>query len=46
MVMGNGAKTFLVLKSFEEVDLMIMRAIDQRFRTKSDWIRELIKRLL
>ena len=36
----------LVFKSFEEEDLMIMRAIDQRLGTKSDWIREIIKRFL
>jgi O-antigen/teichoic acid export membrane protein len=36
----------LVLKSFEEEDLMIMRAIDQRLGTKSDWVREIIKRFL
>ena len=36
----------LIFKSFEEQDLMIMRAIDQRLGTKSDWIREIIKRFL
>ena len=36
----------LVLKSFGEEDLMIMRAIDQRLGTKSDWVREIIKRFL
>ena len=36
----------LVFKSFEEGDLMIMRAIDQRLGTKSDWIREIIKRFV
>ncbi len=36
----------LLMKSFEEEDLMIMRAIDQRLGTKSDWIREIIKRFL
>ena len=36
----------LVLKSFEEEDLMIMRAIDQRLGTKSDWVRNIIKRFL
>lgn len=36
----------LIFKSFEEEDLMIMRAIDQRLGTKSDWIREIIKRFL
>jgi len=36
----------LLFKSFEEQDLMIMRAIDQRLGTKSDWVREIIKRFL
>jgi len=36
----------LIFKSFEEEDLMIMRAIDQRLGTKSDWLREIIKRFL
>ena len=36
----------LTFKSFEEQDLMIMRAIDQRLGTKSDWIREILKRFL
>jgi len=36
----------LIFKSFEEEDLMIMRAIDQRLGTKSDWIREILKRFL
>lgn len=36
----------LLMKSFEEEDLMIMRSIDQRLGTKSDWIREFIKRFL
>jgi O-antigen/teichoic acid export membrane protein len=36
----------LFFKSFEEEDLMIMRAIDQRLGTKSDWIREILKRFL
>jgi len=36
----------LVLKSFEEEDLMIMRAIDQRLGTRSNWVREIIKRFL
>jgi len=35
----------LLMKSFEE-DLMIMRAIDQRLGTNSDWIREIIRRFL
>jgi len=36
----------LLIKAFDEHDLMIMRAIDQRLGTKSDWIREIIKRFL
>ena len=36
----------LLMKSFEEEDLMIMRAIDQRLWTKSDWVRDIIKRFL
>ena len=36
----------LLMKSFEEGDLMIMRAIDQRLGTNSDWIREIIRRFL
>jgi len=36
----------LLMKSFEEEDLMIMRAIDQRLGTKSDWIRKVIKKFL
>jgi len=36
----------LLMKSFEEEDLMIMRAIDQQLGTKSDWIRDIIKRFL
>ena len=36
----------LLFKSFEEEDLMIMRAIDQRLGTKSEWVREVIKRFL
>jgi hypothetical protein len=36
----------LLIKSFEEEDLMIMRAIDQRLGTKSDWIRKVIKKFL
>jgi len=36
----------LVFKSFEEEDLMIMRAIDQRLGTKSDWVRKIIQRFL
>ena len=36
----------LLFKSFEEEDLMIMRAIDQKLGTKSDWIRRIIKKFL
>lgn len=36
----------LLMKSFEEEDLMIMRAIDQRLGTKSDWVRRIIQRFL
>ena len=36
----------LLMKSFEEEDLMIMRAIDQRLGTRSDWIRDIIRRFL
>ena len=36
----------LIFKSFEEQDLMIMRAIDQRLGTRSDWVRGIIKRFL
>ena len=36
----------LTFKSFEGADLMIMRAIDERLGTKSDWVREIIKRFL
>jgi len=36
----------LLVKGFDENDLMIMRAIDQRLGTKSDWVREIIKRFL
>ena len=36
----------LLFKSFEEEDLMVMRAIDQRLGTKSDWVREIIKKFL
>jgi hypothetical protein len=36
----------LLMKSFEEEDLLIMMAIDQRLGTKSDWIREIIRRFL
>ncbi|NQE45988.1 hypothetical protein C5S31_08200 [ANME-1 cluster archaeon GoMg2] len=36
----------LIFKSFEEEDLMIMRAIDERLGTKSDWLRKIIKNFL
>lgn len=36
----------LLFKSFEDVDLAVMRAIDQRLGTRSDWVREIIKRFL
>jgi len=37
---------FYSTKSFKEEDLMIMRAIDQRLGTKSNRIREILKRFL
>jgi O-antigen/teichoic acid export membrane protein len=36
----------LLFKSFEPEDLMIMRAIDQRLGTKSNWLRKIIQRFL
>ena len=36
----------LLIKAFDEHDLVIMRAIDQRLGTKSDWIRKIIQRFL
>ena len=36
----------LLFKSFEREDLMIMRAIDQRLGTKSNWIRRIIQKFL
>lgn len=36
----------LLVKGFEEEDLMIMRAIDQRVGTKTDLLRKIIKRFL
>ena len=36
----------LLFKSFEEEDLMVMRVIDQRLGTKSDWVSKIIKRFL
>jgi hypothetical protein len=34
------------MKSFEAEDLMIMRAIDQKLGTKSNWMRAIIRRFL
>ncbi len=36
----------LLMKGFDKEDLMIMRAIDKRLGTKSDWIRKIIKRFV
>jgi len=36
----------LLFKSFEQEDLMIMRAIDQRLGIKSRWIRRIVQRFL
>lgn len=36
----------LIFKSFEEEDLTIMRAIDERLGTKSDWLRKIIRKFL
>jgi len=36
----------LLMKGFEKEDLMVMRAIDQRLGTKSDWVRKIIQRFL
>jgi len=36
----------LVMKGFDEADLVVMRAIDQRLGTKSDWVRAVIQRFL
>ena len=36
----------LVIKGFDEEDLVVMRAIDQRLGTKSDWVSRIIKRFL
>lgn len=36
----------LLMKGFDKNDLMVMRAIDQKLGTKSDWIREIIKKFL
>ena len=36
----------LLMKSFGDEDLMIMRAIDQRLGMRSDWVRDMIKRFL
>jgi O-antigen/teichoic acid export membrane protein len=36
----------LLMKGFDEEDLVVMRAIDQRLGTKSDWARGMIRRFL
>ncbi len=36
----------LVMKGFEEEDLTIMRAIDERLGTRSDMVRAIIRRFL
>jgi len=36
----------LLIKGFDKNDLMIMRAIDQRLGTESDWIRRIIQKFL
>ncbi len=36
----------LLVKGFDENDLIVMRAIDERVGMKSDWVREIIKRFL
>ena len=36
----------LLMKSFEAEDLMIMRAIDEKLGTKSDWARKIIQKFL
>ena len=36
----------LLIKGFDKNDLMIMRAIDQRLGTKSDWIRKIIQKFV
>ena len=36
----------LIFKSFEDEDLKIMRAIDERLGTKSDWLRKIIRRFI
>jgi len=36
----------LILKSFEEGDLVIMRAIDERLGMKSDWVRKIIQKFI
>jgi len=36
----------LLFKSFDQEDLMIMRAIDQRLGTKSSWVRRIVQRFL
>lgn len=34
----------LLMKGFDESDLVVIRAADQRFRIRSNWVRELIQR--
>ena len=46
MTKAIAGQPLLLIKGFDENDLMVMRAIDERFGTKSDWIREIIKRFL
>ncbi|OFV68279.1 MAG: hypothetical protein SCAL_000919 [Candidatus Syntrophoarchaeum caldarius] len=36
----------LLVKGFEEVDLMIMRAIDEKLGMNTGWVRRLIGRFL
>ena len=36
----------LLFKSFEEEDLMIMRAIDEKLGTKTSWMRKVLRRFL
>jgi O-antigen/teichoic acid export membrane protein len=36
----------LLMKGFDEEDLVVMRAVDQRLGIKSDWVRGMIRRFL
>ena len=36
----------LIFKCFEEEDLIIMRALDERLGTRSEWVRKIISRFL